>query len=104
MATTQYKLRYLPLFLEDLYSSASYIRDTLLNPEAADRLVSDVEASILFHARSPESATLYPTTRERPHPYYWFSVGNYYVFYVVINDAMEVRRLLHKRQNIQGYL
>ena len=104
MATKRYKLRYLPLFLEDLYSSASYIRETLLSPEAADKLVSDVEASILLHARSPESATLYPTTRERLHPYYWFSVGNYYVFYVVINDVMEVRRLLHKRQNIRNCL
>lgn len=47
-------------------------------------------------------APTYRTTRERPLPYYWFPVGNYMVFYVVIDDVVEVRRFLYKARNLEA--
>jgi hypothetical protein len=35
----EYELRYLPLFYEDMYEKVTYIREKLLNPEAADTLM-----------------------------------------------------------------
>ena len=46
----------------------------------------------------------YPSTRKRLHPYYRFYVGNYMVFYVVIDDVMEVRRLLYKSRDIESII
>ena len=97
-----YKLRYLPLLWEDLSQAASYIAFDLNNPAAANRLVDNVEAGILEHLKNPTMSPTYPSTRRRLHPYYCFYVVNYMVFYVVIDDVMEVRRLLYKRRDIES--
>ena len=99
-----YKLRYLPLFWEDLSQAASCIAFDLNNPAAANRLVDNVEMGILEHLKNPTIASTYPSTRNRPHPYYRFYVGNYMVFYVVVDDIMEVRRLLYKRRDIESII
>ena len=100
----RYSVRYLPLFWEDLSAAASYIAFELQNPAAAERLVNSVEAGIFEHLKNPTMAATYRTTRERPLPYYWFGVGNYMVFYVVIGDVVEVRRFLYKARNIESMI
>ena len=100
----RYKLQYLPLFWEDLSSAASYIAQDLKNPAAAERLVDAVEAGILEHRKNPTMAATYHSTRSRPHPYYWFAVGNYMIFYVVIDDVMEIRRFLYKARNLESII
>ena len=99
-----YKLRYLPLFWEDLSQAASCIAFDLNNPTSANRLVDNVEMGILEHLKNPTIASTYPSTRKRPHSYYRFYVGNYMVFYVVVDDIMEVRRLLYKRRDIESII
>ena len=42
MENKSYKLRYLPLFEQDLISTANYITNVLKNEDAAIRLVDDV--------------------------------------------------------------
>lgn len=100
----RYKLRYLPLFWEDLSSAASYIAHDLKNPAAADRLVDAVEAGIFAHLENPIMAAVYHSTRNRKQPYYWFGVGNYMVFYVVDGDAVEVRRILYRARNLEALI
>lgn len=99
-----YKLRYLPLFWEDLSNATSYIAFDLNNPAAANRFVDNVETGILEHLKNPTMSPTYPSTRKRLHPYYRFYVGNYMVFYVVIDDVMEVRRLLYKSRDIESII
>lgn len=100
----RYRLRYLPLFWDDLNSAATYIADVLENPDAADRLVDAVEAGILAHLENPTIALVYKSTRERAVPYYWFEVGSYMVFYVVEDDVMEVRRLVYGARDLTRML
>ena len=42
----EYELRYLPLFYEDMYEKVTYIREKLLNPEAADTLSPTEETTV----------------------------------------------------------
>ena len=100
----RYSVRYLPIFWEDLSEAASYIAFELKNPSAAERLVDSVEAGIFEHLKNPTMAATYRTTRERPLPYYWFAVGDYMVFYVVIDDVVEVRRFLYKARNLEAII
>lgn len=100
----RYNLQYLPLFWDDLAQAMFYIRDVLKNPDAAARLIDQVEKGILEHLENPTDATLYKSTRSRPTPYYWFPVGNYMVFYVVIGDTMEVRRFLYGSRDLTKIL
>ena len=100
----RYKLRYLPLFWDDLNSAVSYIADVLQNLDAVERLLDNVEAGILDYLGSPTIAPIYKTSRTRELPYYWFEVGNYMVFYVVIGDVMEVRRFLYGARDLTRML
>ncbi|MDO4648815.1 MAG: type II toxin-antitoxin system RelE/ParE family toxin [Eubacteriales bacterium] len=98
---SDYKLRYLPIFFEDLEKTAFYIASNLRNPKAADDLVDDVENAIIERVPICEDFEPYHSLIERKHPYYRIYVKNYVVYYVVIDDEsdykiMEVRRLLYK--------
>lgn len=93
------KLRYLPLAKEDLINIVDYIQNTLLSPIAAENTVSRIEKAILKRLENPESFAIWPSSKERKHPYRGINVKNYTVWYVVIDDVMEVRRILYSGSN-----
>ena len=104
MTDSNYVLRYLPSFYEDLEKKAMYIAEKLHNPQAANELIDSVEKAILDRTRNAEAFEKYHSINERRYPYYRIYVKNYVIYYVVIDDdgqdkIMEVRRLLYNRQN-----
>ncbi|MCD8160685.1 MAG: type II toxin-antitoxin system RelE/ParE family toxin [Clostridiales bacterium] len=104
MNGTHYKLRFLPLFEEDLNEIVDYIANRLKNPIAAEALVNDVQRAIQERLFCAESFTPYPSVRPRQYPYYRISVRNYTIFYVVIGDVMEVRRIIYSRRNLPEHI
>ncbi len=104
MGKCSYKLTFLPLFKEDLLEVVDYISNTLQNPDAAHRLVDDVERAIVKRLEMPLAFAPYKSPKIRKHSYYRINVHNFSVFYVVIDDTMEVRRLLFSRRNIDSLL
>jgi hypothetical protein len=46
MLSKKYRLRYLPLFYEDLDEKVTYILEKLKNPKAANDLLDNVEAAM----------------------------------------------------------
>ena len=104
MLSKKYRLRYLPLFYEDLDEKVTYILGKLKNPKAANDLLDKVEAAIMERLPVAESFEAYHSVRERRYVYYRIYVDNYIIYYVVIDDnpndlIMEVRRFLHNGQN-----
>ncbi len=104
MVNTRYSLRFLPLFEEDLSDTVEYISEKLHNPSAALRLVDDIEIAILNRLEMPLAFAPYHSSKGRKHPYYRINVRNYSIFYVVIGDTMEVRRLIYSKRNIDDFL
>lgn len=104
MERKRYKLRFLPLFEEDLGEIVDYLSLQLQNPAAAERLVDEVQAAIRARLNDAEAFEPYRSARERQHPYYRIYVKNYTVFYVVIDDVMEVRRILYSKRNFVKHL
>lgn len=100
----QYRLSILPLFEDDLDEIVDYITVRLRNPNAAERLVDDVEAAIRKRLEMPERFEPYPSMRDREHPYDTIQVRNFTIFYVVIEDTMEVRRILYRRRDMRNLL
>lgn len=97
-------LTYLPLFYEDMADTVDYIARRLQNPEAADRLITAVEAAITERRKNPTGYQPHPSTHERLHPYYPIRVKNHIVFYVLIDHTMEVRRFLYARRDLSALL
>ena len=104
MAKKKYRLRILQLFESDLNETADYIAYKLQNPIAANDLIDATETAI--YERLPEAETFapYPSLRQRPYPYYYIPVKNFYVFYVVIGDVMEVRRFVYASSDIENHI
>lgn len=100
MPNKQYKLRFLPLFEDDLNEIVDYIAIRLRNSVAANDMINGVQAAIRERLSCPEAFEPYPSTRERLHPYYRIYVKSYTIFYVVIDDVMEVRRMLYSKSNL----
>lgn len=100
----RFKLRVLPLFEQDLNEIVDYILLRLQNPIAAERLVDDVEAAIYDRLSCADTFEPYPSTREREHPYYCIQVRNFSIFYVLIGDTMEVRRIQYSKRNMKSLL
>ena len=99
-----YELRYLPIAQEDLIEIADYISTNLQNPIAAENIITKIEEAILERLENPESFAIWKTSKQRKHPYRRINVGNYSVWYVVIDNIMEVRRVLYARRNEDSLL
>ncbi|MBR3825918.1 MAG: type II toxin-antitoxin system RelE/ParE family toxin [Lachnospiraceae bacterium] len=109
MADTQYELRYLPLFYEDLEEKVTYISETLHNLQAANDLLDAVELAILERLPFAEAFEPYPSAKERRYKYYRMYVKNFVIYYVVIDDLgpkkiMEVRRFLYNKQDRESLI
>ena len=99
MSEKHYELRILPLFEDDLNEIVDYITYRLRNPIAADNLVDSVETAIYERLPNAESFEPYHSKREHKYPYYRIQVKNFTIFYVVIDNVMEVRRIMYGRRN-----
>ena len=100
----EYTLRYLPLAEQDLSEIVNYIQNNLENPIAAENTLSKIEAAILERLESPESFAVWQSKKQRPYPYRKINVGNYTVWYVVIDHIMEVRRILYSRRDEENVI
>lgn len=99
MERKSYKLRFLPLFEDDLNRIIEYISFDLGSPLAAERLIDSVQKAIRERQSCAEAFEPYHSNRERRNPYYRIYVKNYVIYYVVVDDVMEVRRILYRRQD-----
>ena len=95
-----YKLRYLPLAQKDLESITDYITDTLKAPQAALDFVDAVEKGLDRLREFPYSCRIYQPIKTVDPEYRVLNVKNYLVFYVVLDDAVEVHRIVYGRRNL----
>ena len=74
-----YEIHYLPLFQDDLMKTVYYISNILENPDAALKLVDDVEKVILKRSQNPLSFEPFRSKhkRKRNRLYtFWQRYGN----------------------------
>lgn len=99
-----FELRYSPLFYDDLDRITNYILLDLKNEIATKTFIDDVETTIRKRLENPLQAAVYPSVHRRKYDYRRVTVGNYLIFYVVIEHMMVVRRLLYGRRDLDKIL
>ena len=99
-----YKLEYTDDFKNDMSRTLAYISNTLGNPQAADRLLSEVETAILKRLQMPLAFEPVQSMRNRNVVFYRIYVGNYVVYYVVEDDTMTVTHLIYGARDIDRFL
>ena len=104
MRSKQFEIRYLPTFKMELHEILFYIAHKLSNPMAADALLTDVYEAIQERSFCADAFEPYQSQFEHEHPYYRIYVRNYTIFYVVIDDVMEVRTIMYSKRNVLTHL
>ena len=100
----KYKLQYLPIAKDDLVEIINYIQNKLQNPIAAENTLNKIETAILERLPMCESFAVWKSAKKRKYPYRRINVGNYTVWYVVIDDIMEIRRIQVSKRNEEFFL
>ena len=77
---SNYEIRYLPIFLQDVSSVVTYISNHLNNAQATKNLLDDLEKAIMERLPVCESFEKYESNIRRDNPYYRIYVANYIVY------------------------
>lgn len=100
MNQKMYKIKLSEFFKYDLEQIITYISYKLKSPKTAENLNNEIERAIRKRAENPEIYAKYYSQKNRRNTYYKIYVKKYVIFYTVIDDVMEVRRILNRRQDI----
>ncbi|MBI9014635.1 MAG: type II toxin-antitoxin system RelE/ParE family toxin [Clostridiales bacterium] len=87
-----YKINYLPLAEEDLHSIIDYV--LMDDPEYAIKLLEKFDESIDRLSEFPYLGTIPRDNYLAQMNYRILIVESYLVFYVFINDTIEIRRII----------
>ncbi len=93
----KYHIEYLPIAYEDLEEIFSYIASDA--PSAASDLLGEIDKSIQHLENFPSIGTTPKNRRLAGKGYKILIVNEYLVFYVVIGEIIEIRRILSGRRN-----
>jgi plasmid stabilization system protein ParE len=93
----KYHVEYLPIAQEDLISIVKYIQ--MDDPSSAQTLLDEEDQTISKLETFPYMGAIPKDMRLMHLNYRVQIIGNYLVFYVVLDEIIEIRRILHgKRQ------
>lgn len=96
-----YELKYLSLAKKDLHGIIDYITNILKAPKSALDLLNDLESSIFRLQQFPYSCKIYQPVEPLETEYRMLLVKNYIVFYVVIENVVEIHRIVYARMDFE---
>ena len=94
------EIKYLPSFQQELNAIVEYIIFTLEAPQAALNLLDELEKSINNLKAFPLAHRLYRPVRPIQTEYRVLTVKNYLVFYVVLEETIEIHRIIYRKRNL----
>ena len=96
-----YRIKYLPIAQKDLWDITAYILDNLKAPKAAMDFIDTLDKSILRLKEYPYSCKLYHPQESLDTEYRFLPVKNYLVFFVVIENIVEIHRIIYAKMNLE---
>ena len=84
-----------------VWQGIGFLTNALFDPEAAYRLLGDLESAISLLAELPYAHPLHPSPLRLPRETRFLPVRNYLVFYVVTEpqQSVEIQSVVHNRMN-----
>jgi addiction module RelE/StbE family toxin len=87
------KIRYLPIAQQDLIEIFDYIKED--NPSAATSFINKIDKSISKLELFPQLGVVPKDDRLEFLGYRMLVIDNYLVFYVLFENFVEIRRIIH---------
>ncbi len=102
--TIVYKIKYLPIAVKDLSDITDYLARVLCNKKAALDFIDALDRSISRIQSFPYSCEIYHAQSLTDSEYRVLPVSNYLVFYVVLDNTVEIRRIVYNRVDLNEIL
>lgn len=96
----KYKIEYLPIAYDDLEDIFTYVAAD--NSSAAVKLLADIDKAILNLEDFPDMGVKPKNRHLVMKSYQLLIVDDYLVFYVVVDDVIEIRRIISGKRNYAG--
>lgn len=96
------EVRYLPAAQQDLIDILNYIKHD--NPSAALKLVEEIDEVISKLENFPYLGVVPKDLRLKSLNYRMLIIDNYLVFYVVKDQVIEIRRIIHGKRKYSFFL
>ena len=100
----KYSIEYLPVAVRDLQGIFDYISGELSSPKAAGNLLCKIDASVSRLSAFPFSCEKTKDAVLNKKGYRTLIVENYIVFYVVLGQTAEIRRILYNKTSYGSWL
>ena len=92
----KHRIRYLPIAQQDLIEIFDYIRED--NPTAATNFIDKIDKSISKLELFPKLGVVPKDYRLEFLGYRMLVIDSYLVFYVIIENIIVIRRIIHGRR------
>jgi len=99
-----YSYEFSPLAEQDLNEVFDYIATELLSPEVAENLINNIQDSVEKLCGFPFSRPLLKNKRLREKGYRLLIVQNLNLFYIIEEQKIVIRRVLHSKRNFESIL
>lgn len=96
MSSNKYQIEYLLIAQQDLMDILEYIR--IDNPDAALKLLDQIDETISKLSDFPQMGHVPEDLHLQRLGYRMLVISNYLVFYVIKNETVEIRRILHGKR------
>ncbi len=93
----KHRVEYLPIAVADLDDIFIFVADN--SPQAAMELIDRIDASIAGLESFPEMGLIAKPPRLARKGYRVLIVDDYLVFYVLLDDIVEIRRIVSGKRN-----
>jgi len=100
----KYKIQFLPLAIQDITEITDYIADDLSAPQAAYELLAKIDKAVEPLEQFPYAFPAYKDAAFKKLGYRIRPVANYLIFYVVVADTVEIRRVIYAMRNLPELL
>ena len=104
MENHKYEIRYTSSFINQFNSILKYFVNKLNNKIAAENFYKKVVREIEKRSESPESYEKYSEIKKRKNAYYRIYVNNYTIFYIVKDNAMELRKIIYSKRDFNNLI
>ena len=92
----KFEINYLPIAQQDLVDILEYIQ--IDNPSAALNLLGEIDQVISGLEDFPQLGFIPKDNHLKNLGYRILVVNNYLVFYVILNESVEIRRIIHGKR------
>ena len=100
----KYEIQIVPLAVQDISDITDYIADVLSAPQAACDLLTKINEAMESLEQFPFAFPIYRDPAFAKLGYRIRLVGNYLLFYVVVGNIVEIRRVIYAKRNLPELL